>query len=255
MTANEQDNARQYTASLVLIGDELLSGRTQDANLVYLAQWLNDRGVRLAEARIIPDDADRIVGTVNELRAVHDYVFTTGGIGPTHDDITAESIARAVGRKLVPHPKAYKALQDYYGEADFTPARQKMAMFPEGAELIENDISIAPGFRVENIFVMAGVPSIMRAMLEMLGGEVTGGAPLSSVTAEIDAPESALAGMLAEIQEAAVDVAIGSYPKFEDGRPSIHVVVRSTDAARAERVIDDVIAHAGHLGYAGQRIG
>ncbi|HKJ74957.1 MAG TPA: competence/damage-inducible protein A, partial [Alphaproteobacteria bacterium] len=160
------DSTKTTTACLIVIGNEILSGRTQDANLSYLAKWLNERGVRLTEARVIPDIEDTIVTAVNECRKAFDYVFTTGGIGPTHDDITAASIAKAFGRPLVRREEAVELMRKFYGDDNLTEARLRMAHTPEGAEFIENPISRAPGFRVENVFVMAGVPLNMQSMLE-----------------------------------------------------------------------------------------
>ena len=220
------------TACLIIIGDEILSGRTRDANLAYLAKWLNDSGVRLAEARVVADVPDAIVRAVNECRAAYDYVFTTGGIGPTHDDITAEAIAAAFGVGIDHHPDAYRLLLDYYGEADFTEARQRMARVPDGGELIENPISLAPGFRIDNVFVLAGVPEIMRAMLESLRHRITGGRPVRSRSLVAHMPESQLAGELGQVQADHPAVQIGSYPFYRNGRPGVHVIIRAEDTDR-----------------------
>ncbi len=239
---------RQVTAALVIIGDEILSGRTRDANLPYLAIWLNERGIRLGEVRIVPDRMAAIVEAVNALRARFDYVFTTGGIGPTHDDITAEAIADAFGVPLEEHPEAIARLAAHYPPDGFTPARKRMARVPKGGTLIDNPVSIAPGFRVGNVFVLAGVPEIMRVMLDSLGDSLVGGAPLRAATLEVPMPESAFAGPLADIAAARPEVEIGSYPYFRGGHAGIHVVVRSTDMEAIRAAIDAVAAAARDMG-------
>ena len=228
---------RQWTAALVVIGDEILSGRTQDKNVAQVALWLNQHGIRLAEVRIVPDDAGRIAETVNELRAAHDYLFTTGGIGPTHDDITVDAMAEAFGVPVVVHPEARKILEDYYRDRSggLTEARLRMARAPEGAELIANPSSGAPGIRMGNVYVMAGVPGIAASMLEALTGKLEGGLPIVSVIVGARAPESDVADLLRETEAANPGVAIGSYPFFKDGRYGANFVIRSEDGELAQR--------------------
>ncbi|WP_068085507.1 competence/damage-inducible protein A [Polycladidibacter stylochi] len=220
---------QNISAAYVVIGDEILSGRTKDKNIGYLATFLTELGIDLQEVRVVPDEQDRIVAAVNALRPAYTYVFTSGGIGPTHDDITADSIAKAFGVGIDLDPRAYKLLEDHYTAAEFTPARQRMARIPFGAELIENRVSIAPGFRMENTFVMAGVPAIMQAMLDAIAPELQTGIKMQSASVLFDLPESKIAGELALIQENHPQTAIGSYPKAKDGRFSTEVVVRSRD--------------------------
>ncbi len=240
-------------AALIVIGDEILSGRTQDLNVSYLATWLNDCGIQLKEVRIIPDDRDEIIRTVQAIRGKYNYVFTTGGIGPTHDDITAESIAAAFDTALYSHPDAHKLLESYYGVDDFTDARKRMTMVPQGADLIENKISVAPGFKIENVFVLAGVPSIMQAMLEALKPRLRGGNKMHSETVVVAVAESQIAGAVAEIQLAYESVAIGSYPsmkKEEDGSLSyqVQLVVRGVDPDAVVRCADVLTIHCDQLG-------
>ncbi|WP_316977826.1 competence/damage-inducible protein A [Shumkonia mesophila] len=223
------------TACLVIIGSEVLSGRTRDANLQYLGQRLNQRGIRLTEARVIPDVPDVIVATLNECRAKFDYVFTTGGIGPTHDDITAACVARAFGVALERNAEARRMLRrNYQSDAELTEARLKMTEIPAGASLIENPVSHAPGFRMENVFVFAGIPRIMQAMFEVIVDTLEGGAPVLSKAVTARLPEGILGGPLADIQKRFPDVEIGSYPFSRDGMHGASLVMRGTDAARLE---------------------
>ena len=231
---------RSYTACLIIIGNEILSGRTQDANLEHLARRLNEWGVRLREARVIPDVDQTIVESVNECRAKFDYVFTTGGIGPTHDDITSAAVARAFGRRLVKHPQAMRLLGEYYTNGEFTPARQKMAEVPEDAELIDNSVSIAPGYQVENVFVLAGVPSIMRAMLDTLRNRLVGGAPVLSRSVSGAIAESRVADGLGAIANRYPQLDIGSYPFFRAGRYGTSLVLRGTDSAALDTAAAEV---------------
>ena len=223
---------RVWTAALVVIGDEILSGRTQDKNVAQLALWLNDQGIRLAEVRIVPDDPQRIGDAVNALRSAHDYLFTTGGIGPTHDDITVDAIAAAFGVPVVVHPEARRILDDYYRDrpGGLTDARLRMARVPEGAELIPNPSSGAPGVRLGNVYILAGVPHIAASMIEALTGKLEGGRPMVSVTIGARAPESDVADLLRETEDEHPGVAIGSYPFFRDGRYGANFVIRSADA-------------------------
>lgn len=241
----------QKTAAILAIGDELLSGRTRDANMHYLAGWLTERGVALKEARFVGDDEGDIISALNELRAEYDYVFTSGGIGPTHDDITADAVAAAFGVPCVEHPLALKMIEAWYrsrGE-ETTPARRRMARMPEGAELIFNPVSGAPGVKVANVFVMAGVPGIFQGMLAAIDGAIEKGGIIHSqaVTAE-NLPESKLADRLREIQGAHDGVAIGSYP-IEGDIKGVTVVARSEDEATVEAAIADVIAAMRDLGF------
>ena len=226
---------RAWTAALCIIGDEILSGRTQDKNIAQVALWLNEQGIRLAEVRVVPDDMTRIAETVNALRASHDYLFTTGGIGPTHDDITVDAVARALGVPVVVHPEARKILEDYYRDrpGGLTEARLRMARFPEGADLIPNPTSGAPGIKIENVYILAGVPHIAASMIEALTGTLEGGRPMVSVTIGARAAESDVADLLRETEAAHPGVAIGSYPFVRDGGFGANFVVRSEDGSLA----------------------
>lgn len=242
---------RTWNAALLVIGDEILSGRTQDKNIAQVALWLNDQGIRLAEVRVVPDDADRIAGTVNELRSAYDYLFTTGGIGPTHDDITVDSIAQALGVPVIVHPDARRILEDYYRDrpGGLTDARLRMARTPEGAELIRNPRSGAPGVKVGNVFILAGVPDIAASMLEGLAGKLEGGRPVVSVTVGARVAESDVADLLRQTEAANPGVAIGSYPFFRNGRHGANFVIRSEDADLARRTGDELSGQLREAGY------
>ena len=234
---------KPVTACLVIIGNEVLSGRTQDANLQFLAKSLNEMGVRLAEARVIPDVEATIIATVNECRARFDYVITTGGIGPTHDDITSESIAKAFGVPYAVHPVAEARLRRHYVRPeDLNAQRLRMATMPEGAELVDNPVSVAPGFRIGNVIVLAGVPRIMQAMFEGFRHKLKGGAPVLSRTVVAHVPEGKMAAGLGAAQAAHPEVEIGSYPFFRDGKLGASLVVRGTDAAAVAAAIEAVKA-------------
>jgi molybdenum cofactor synthesis domain-containing protein len=234
-------SARIWTAGLVVIGDEILSGRTQDRNVAQIATWLNAQGIRLAEVRIVGDRTDAIVEAVNALRARTDYLFTTGGIGPTHDDITVDAIAEALGVPVVHHPDALAMLERYYeSRGGLSEARMRMARVPQGAELIENRMSGAPGIRIGSLFVMAGVPHITAGMLDALTGTLEGGAPLVARTIGCWCAESDVADLLRATERAHEGVAIGSYPFFRDGRVGANFVVRATDPASVERCAGDL---------------
>ncbi len=220
------------TAAVLIIGNEILSGRTQDANLGFLAKSLNEIGVRLREARVVADVEAEIVAAVNELRARWDYVFTTGGIGPTHDDITAESVAKAFGLPLFRHPEAEARLQAHYDPDKINEARLRMANTPQGATLIDNPVSIAPGFRIGNVFVMAGVPAIMRAMFDGIKGSLRGGAPVRSATVPAFIAEGTIAHDLGALQARFPGLDIGSYPFFRAGRFGTSLVLRGTDEGK-----------------------
>lgn len=242
---------RSWTAALVVIGDEILSGRTQDLNVAQVASWLNEQGIRLAEVRIVPDDIGRIAETVNALRRSHDYLFTTGGIGPTHDDITVDAMAAAFGVSTIIHPDARRILEDYYRDrpGGLTDARLRMARVPEGAELIPNPHSGAPGVKMGNVYILAGVPNIAANMLEALTGKLEGGRPVVSVTIGARAPESDVADLLRETEEANPGVAIGSYPFFRDGRYGSNFVIRSEDGDLARRTGDQLSSKLREAGY------
>jgi molybdenum cofactor synthesis domain-containing protein len=232
---------RIWTAALLVIGDEILSGRTQDKNVAQVASWLNVQGIRLAEVRIVPDVQDRIAEAVNALRAGHDYLFTTGGIGPTHDDITVDSIAAALGVPVEVHPDARAILERYYRDrGGVNKARLRMARVPQGAELIANPLSGAPGVRIGNIFILAGVPDIAGHMLRALEGQLDGGRPLVSETVGAFSPESEVADLLRTTEAAHAGVAIGSYPFSRDGRYGANFVIRSEDPAAAAACAQDL---------------
>lgn len=221
---------RIWTAALVVIGDEILSGRTQDKNVAQLASWLNVQGIRLAEVRIVPDVEAAIVEAVNALRARNDYLFTTGGIGPTHDDITVDAIAAALGVPVVVHPEARAVLEAHYEtRGGLTDARLRMARVPEGADLIPNRMSGAPGIRFDNVFILAGVPHITAGMLDALTGTLEGGLPVLSRTVGAWVAESEIADLLRETERAHAGVSIGSYPFFRDGRTGANFVIRATE--------------------------
>lgn len=241
---------RIWTAALVIIGDEILSGRTQDRNIAQIAAWLNVQGIRLSEVRVVPDVEERIVEAINALRARNDYLFTTGGIGPTHDDITVDAVARALGRPVIIHPEARAILERYYEtRGGLNEGRLRMARVPEGAELIINRVSGAPGIRLENLFLLAGVPHITAGMLDGLTGQLEGGRPLVSVTIGGMVPESEVAELLHETERMNDGVAIGSYPFFKEGRVGANFVVRSEDPEQAQSVADLLAASLESAGY------
>jgi molybdenum cofactor synthesis domain-containing protein len=239
-----------WTAALVVIGDEILSGRTQDRNIAQIAAWLNVQGIRLSEVRVVADVEERIAEAVNALRIDNDYLFTTGGIGPTHDDITVDSIAKALGVSVVIHPEARAILEAYYADrGGVTEARLRMARVPEGAELIRNTLSGAPGIRLGNIFILAGVPHICAGMLDALTGTLEGGRPLVSVTIGAWAAESEVADLLREAESANDGVAIGSYPFFKQGRVGANFVVRSEEEQLARKVAGELESALHLAGY------
>ena len=219
----------QITAAMVAIGDELLSGRTKDKNIAHLAAFLNVKGIELREVRIVADDEDAIIEAVNTLRARNDYVFTSGGIGPTHDDITSDAIAKAFGVGIGYHDKAYALLEEFYKNRniEYTTARKKMARIPEGAILIENKVSVAPGFVMENVYVMAGVPAVFNAMILAIEPELKGGAIMLSANVDCQLGEGTIGDPLAQIASDHPQVSIGSYPRFEDDKYSTQIVLRS----------------------------
>ena len=220
-----------WTAGLIVIGDEILSGRTHDKNIAQVASWLQVQGIRLVEVRVVPDIEARIVAAVEALRAEHDYCFTTGGIGPTHDDITVDAVAAALGVPVVIHPEARAMLERYYAtRGGLNEGRLRMARVPEGAELIPNRMSGAPGIRIGNLFLMAGVPHITAGMLDALTGTLEGGAPLLSETLGCWVAESEVAILLREVEAAHPACQIGSYPFFREGRVGANFVIRSVSA-------------------------
>lgn len=225
-------SSKSLSAAILIIGNEILSGRTLDKNTQYIAEKLGARGVRVVDVRVVPDIENTVVKAVNELRAAVDYLFTTGGIGPTHDDITAQCIAKAVGAEFETNQQAYKILEAHYGIDELTPARARMARMPAGATLVPNPVSAAPGFIIENIHVMAGVPKIMQAMLDHILPTLGHGAVVHAKTVVSKLPESALADALSTLQDAFPDIEIGSYPSFKAGNVGVSVVLRSTDEAR-----------------------
>jgi molybdenum cofactor synthesis domain-containing protein len=241
------------TAAVLLIGNELLSGKTQDANLRYLGTELAKLGIKLAEARVVRDEPPAIIDHLNALRAAHTYVFTTGGIGPTHDDITAECVARAFGTTLEVNADAVAALERT--SKDLNEARLKMARIPVGATLVANSVSNAPGFRIENVFVLAGSPSIARAMFEAAKPELEAGAVIRSASVDVFAREGDIAAPLERLALENADVEIGSYPFIRDGRYGANLVVRGTDEGRIEAVMEEIVATMRALGGNPERQG
>ena len=245
------DPTRTWTAALIVIGDEILSGRTQDKNVAQIATWLNVQGIRLREVRVVADDQDAIVEAVNILRTRNDYLFTTGGIGPTHDDITVDAIAAALGVEVVIHDDARAILAHYYEtRGGLTEARLRMARVPDGATLIENRMSGAPGIRHGNIFIMAGVPYITAGMLDSLTGTLEGGLPLLSATIGCWVAESEVADLLGATERAHDGCQIGSYPFFREGRTGANFVIRSTVADGLDACVADLSAALERGGWA-----
>ncbi len=231
----------KVNAAILIIGNEILSGRTQDTNTSTLATWLNSIGVKVNEVRIIPDQEDIIVETLNLLRKSNNYVFTTGGIGPTHDDITAQSVAKAFGLKYELHKEGYKILEAYYQPGEFNEGRQKMIWMPANADLILNPTSGAPGFSVENVFCLPGVPSIMKSMLGGLKNKIVGGDPILSYTISLKTVESEIANSLTRVQEENQDVEIGSYPFFHAGKLGVSIVLRSENQSKIDQCNSQIL--------------
>ncbi len=248
MSAEEPAQGKIVTAAILIIGNEILSGRTQDANLAYIAKGLNEVGVTLREARVIPDVEATIVATVNELRRQYDYLFTTGGIGPTHDDITSECIAKAFGVKWVVHPEAHKHFLNFYAPSELNEARMRMATTPEGASLVYNPVSRAPGFRMGNVYVFAGIPRVMQGMFDSIKSELKGGKPMLSRTVATALAEGILAKGLGEIQARYSDIEIGSYPIMRRGAYGVNLVLRGRDAARLGVATEEVASMVRSLG-------
>jgi len=242
-------DAPNPSAALIVIGNEVLSGRTQDANLRYVATRLGEIGIPLREARVIPDVAEMIVATVNELRARYDHVFTTGGIGPTHDDITSECVAAAFGLPWEPHPEAWAKMAASYQPGEFNAARQRMATMPRGAALIETTVTVAPGFSIGNVHVMAGVPRVMQAQFESLAPRLKGGRPVvSRAVHAAKLPEGRIAEGLAAIQARFPALDIGSYPYYRETGSGVAIVAKGTDPAMAALAIAEVSALMTSLG-------
>src|SRR5437764_3883415 len=238
--AGSEARAKVVTACMLIIGNEILSGRTQDENLAFLAKGLNEVGIRLREARVIPDDAETIVATVNECRAKFDHVFTTGGIGPTHDDITSGCIANAFGVSLIVHPEARRLLEGHYPPGGLNEARLRMAQVPDGANLLPNPISRAPGFRIDNVFVLPGVPQIMQAIFSELKHRLQGGAAVLSRSVSCTLSEGAIAKDLGDLQARYADLEIGSYPYFRRSDFGVTLVIRGTDRERIGTAIGEL---------------
>ena len=236
MTKNTKVNA-----AILIIGNEILSGRTQDTNTSSIALWLNSIGVKVHEVRVIPDIEAIIVDTVNHLRKVNDYVFTTGGIGPTHDDITAQSVSKAFNLKYEIHKEAFKILESYYKPGEFNKGRQKMVWMPKNAELILNPTSGAPGFNVENVFCLPGVPSILKSMLGGLRNRIVGGKPILSFTISLRTVESEIADSLTNVQNKNSDVEIGSYPFFQAGKLGVSIVIRSEEQSKIDKCYKEIL--------------
>jgi molybdenum cofactor synthesis domain-containing protein len=231
----------KFNAAILIIGNEILSGRTQDTNTSTIAQWLNSIGVKVNEVRVIPDIENTIIETVNHIRKVNNYVFTTGGIGPTHDDITAQSISKAFNLKYEIHKEAFRILESYYKVGEFNEGRQKMVWMPHDANLILNPTSGAPGFNVENVFCLPGVPSILKPMLGGLKNKIIGGNPILSHTISLKTVESEIANSLSNVQDNNKDVEIGSYPFFQAGKLGVSIVIRSEDQIKIDKCSYEIL--------------
>tara|TARA_B100000674_G_scaffold478830_1_gene476434 strand:+ start:500 stop:1252 length:753 start_codon:yes stop_codon:yes gene_type:complete len=227
-------NKKEITAGIIIIGNEVLSGRTKDINTSTLAKWLNSLGIEVKEVRVIPDIETIIIETVNQLRKKFNYIFTTGGIGPTHDDITAESISKAFNLKYGFHKEAYSILEKYYKPGEFNDGRQKMAKMPTSANLILNPTSGAPGFYVNNVFCLPGVPSILKSMIGGLNNVLVGGNPILNLTISLRTVESEIAKSITEIQNKNKDIEIGSYPFFKAGNLGVSIVLRSSNKKKLD---------------------
>ena len=235
------ENKKEVFAGIIIIGNEILSGRTQDTNTSTLSIWLNSLGIKVQEVRVIPDIEETIIKTVNELRKKYNYIFTTGGIGPTHDDITASSISKAFNLTYGPHKEAMTILEKYYKPGEFNEGRKKMAYMPTNANLIINPTSGAPGFNVENVFSLPGVPSILKSMLGGLTNRIVGGKPIKSMTISLKTVESEIANSLTKVQNDNQDVEIGSYPFFHAGKLGVSIVIRSEDQNKIDNCNSQII--------------
>ena len=242
------------SAAILVIGDEILSGRTLDTNSNYIARQLGALGIDTREIRVVSDVEDEIVAALNALRARYAFVFTTGGIGPTHDDITADAIAAAFGVGIGYHPEAFALLEARYPKGEFNTMRQRMARIPHGAALIANSVSVAPGFHIGNVFVMAGVPMVMRAMMEAIAPTLPHGPAVQSVTVSVRVPEGRLAPGLAEVQKAHPGVAIGSYPFYDEQGAGAQLVTRGRDANAVEQAAQAIEAMLAELGAVSTRV-
>ena len=238
----------EVTAGVIIIGNEVLSGRTQDTNLAYIGKQLDALGIRIMESRVIPDAEQTIIDTVNHFRQTYTYVFTTGGIGPTHDDITAAAIAKTFETKLEKNAEAISLLEKYSEPGGLNEARMKMAYIPEGAKLINNPLSGAPGFQMENVFVMAGVPAIMRLMFDEITDRLTGGDPIITFNVATNIGEGVFAEDLTKLQDEYPDISIGSYPYFRARKLGVNLVIRSTNKNRLEELKEKLIAMIIQLG-------
>ena len=242
------------TAAILVIGDEILSGRTQDTNSNYIARFLGALGIDLAEIRVVRDIEDEIVAGLNALRARFDMVFTTGGIGPTHDDLTADAVAKAFGVGIGYHPEVFAALEARYPPGEFNEMRRRMARIPHGAGLIKNTVSTAPGFHIGNVYVMAGVPMVMRAMMESLEPSLPHGVPVKAITVSAQLPEGTVATGLMEIQNANKDVSVGSYPFYSDQGPGTQLVTRGRDEQTVDKVARAIEELVKSFGVTPQRL-
>ena len=236
------EDKKEILAGIVIIGNEILSGRTKDTNTSCLALWLNSIGVKVAEVRVIPDIESKIVDTVNTLRKKFNYVFTSGGIGPTHDDITAQSISKVFDLEYEIHKEGYKILESYYKPGEFNEGRQKMIWMPRNAKLILNPTSGAPGFSVENVYCLPGVPSILKSMLGGLTNDIVGGDPILSKTISLNTVESEIANSLTKVQNNNQDVEIGSYPFFHAGKLGVSIVIRSTNQNKIDNCTSQILS-------------
>ena len=234
---------KKINAAIVIIGNEILSGRTQDVNVSFLAKWLNDLGISVGEVRIIEDKEETIINCIKEIKNNFKYIFTTGGIGPTHDDITSKSIAKTFNLSCGYHKEAYKILEKYYKPGEFNEGRKKMAKIPDQATLIYNAVSGAPGFIVKNVFCLPGVPSILKSMLGGLKNEIIGGNPILSKTINLSTVESEIAESLTKVQKNNKDVDIGSYPFFKAGRVGVSIVIRSEDQSKIDICNSQIIEY------------
>ena len=234
-------NKKEITAGIIIIGNEVLSGRTKDINTSTLAKWLNNLGIQVKEVRVVPDVEITIIDTVNELRKRFNYIFTTGGIGPTHDDITASSISKAFNLEYGFHKEAYSILEKYYKPGEFNDGRQKMAKMPTTAKLILNPTSGAPGFYVENVFCLPGVPSILQSMIGGLNNVLIGGNPILDLTISLRTVESEIAKSITDIQNKNNDVEIGSYPFFRAGKLGVSIVLRSANKKKLDLCNEEIL--------------
>ena len=232
---------KKLNAVIIIIGNEILSGRTQDVNVAIISHWLNNLGVKLDEVRVIPDIEKTIIKTINEVRKKFKYIFTTGGIGPTHDDITSKSVSKAFKVKYCYHPEAYKILENYYEKGRFNIGRRKMAKTPEGASLIYNPSSAAPGFFIKNVYCLPGVPSILKSMLGGLNNKIVGGRKIFSKTLNLRTVESEISVPLAKVQKNFKDLEIGSYPFFKQGRLGVSLVIRSDKLKLIEKCKKEIM--------------